>query len=316
MSRTPLLHTFQQLFQDFAEQEATGRPVAEIQAERNQRPSRRDFLELSSLGAVGVLASERWSWAAAAPRIAIVGGGISGLNAALTLQDAGLASTVYEASSRFGGRMHSDTTSWLNGQVTEHYGELIDSTHKTILRLAKRFGIAVDDVSGAEPARTADTYYFFGRYYTRDQANADFNAVYNAVKKDLKAAGYPTHYDSYTAAGYQLDQLSVHDWIETRVPGGHSSPMGTLLDLAYNIEYRWRNDGPEFLEPDLPAGLPADSGKLQDLRTLGRAVSPARGQRAGAEGGGSRVAAFKPAHRHGAHIDCEERRRHPQARLP
>jgi monoamine oxidase len=41
-------------------------------------------------------------------QIAIVGAGIAGLTAALTLQDAGLACTIYEASNRIGGRIHSD----------------------------------------------------------------------------------------------------------------------------------------------------------------------------------------------------------------
>jgi monoamine oxidase len=31
--------------------------------------------------------------------------------------------------------------------------------------------------------------------------------------------------------------MSIYDWIETRVPGGHSSNFGKLLDVAYNIEY-------------------------------------------------------------------------------
>jgi monoamine oxidase len=31
--------------------------------------------------------------------------------------------------------------------------------------------------------------------------------------------------------------MSLFDWIESRVPGGHSSPMGKLLDVAYNEEY-------------------------------------------------------------------------------
>jgi monoamine oxidase len=35
-------------------------------------------------------------------RIAIVGAGIAGLNAALTLQDAGLACTIYEAADYIG----------------------------------------------------------------------------------------------------------------------------------------------------------------------------------------------------------------------
>jgi monoamine oxidase len=133
--------------------------------------------------------------------------------------------------------MHSDTTSWANGQVSEHCGELIDSTHKTILGLARRFKIPVADLSSAEPPQSAETYYFFGQRYTRDQANADFNAVYQAVKKDLIAAGFPTVYFSYSAAAAALDQTSVYDWIESRVPGGHGSKMGQLLDVAYNIEY-------------------------------------------------------------------------------
>jgi monoamine oxidase len=50
---------------------------------------------------------------------------------------------MYEAASRVGGRMHSDTTSWLNQQVSEHRGEFIDTNQKTILGLAKRFKIGV-----------------------------------------------------------------------------------------------------------------------------------------------------------------------------
>jgi monoamine oxidase len=133
--------------------------------------------------------------------------------------------------------MFSDTTSWANGQVTEHCGELIDSGHKTILKLAKRFKLPVDDLAAAEPPHSTETYFFFGQYYSRPQANADFNAVYKAVKQDLNAAGYPTLYNHYKSAGLALDHMSVFDWIESRVPGGHSSPLGQLLDVAYNIEY-------------------------------------------------------------------------------
>src|SRR5262249_53133131 len=39
------------------------------------------------------------------------------------------------------------------------------------------------------------------------------------------------------AAGFALDHMSVFDWIESRVPGGHGAPLGQLLDVAYNIEY-------------------------------------------------------------------------------
>jgi monoamine oxidase len=237
MARTPLLSRLQQLCRDFDEAEATGRPVADVQADRAGGKSRRDFLKVATAGAAGAMAWPVRTLAGPAPRIAIVGAGIAGLHAALTLRDAGYASTIHEASNRVGGRMHSDTTSWLNGQVSEHCGELIDTSHKTVLGLAKRFNLKVADLLSAQPVQSTDTYYFFGHYYTRDEANADFNAVYHAVKKDLTAAGYPTLYTRYTQAGSDLDRLSVYDWIETRVPGGHGSRMGQLLDVAYNTEY-------------------------------------------------------------------------------
>src|SRR5688572_4169411 len=41
-------------------------------------------------------------------QIAVAGGGISGLTAALTLQDRGHAVTLFEASDRLGGKLHTD----------------------------------------------------------------------------------------------------------------------------------------------------------------------------------------------------------------
>ena len=237
MTRTPLASRLQQLYRDFVEQETTGKPVDEIVRRRVASPSRRDFLKLAADAGAAATVVRPVRSLAAPPRVAIVGAGIAGLNAALTLRDAGIASTVYEASARVGGRMHSDTTSWLNRQVSEHCGELIDSGHKTVLALAKRFKVEVADLTRAQPADSTDTYYFFGGYYSPPAALADFDPVYRAVKADAKAAGYPTLHTSYTAAGYALDQMSAFDWIESRVPGGHSSRMGQLLDVAYNIEY-------------------------------------------------------------------------------
>jgi monoamine oxidase len=65
----------------------------------------------------------------------------------------------------------------------------------------------------------------------------DFNPVWNNVKKDVNAASYPTLYNLSTPGGVALDHMSIYDWIESRVPGGHRSSMGQLLDVAYNIEY-------------------------------------------------------------------------------
>jgi monoamine oxidase len=249
MARTPLLQALRRLAREHAAAEQLGIPVAELRARREEAVySRKDLLKragaagaaIAAAGPLGSLA--RAASAAAAPRIAVVGGGIAGLTTALTLQDSGIASTVYEAhSTRVGGRMHSDFTDfpgyWANSQGAELCGELIDSGHKTILALARRFNLATVDLLGSEPNHSEDTYYFAGTYYPKEVADQDFQPVHQALQRDVQAASYPTTYRINTAAGIALDNMSVYEWIESRVPGGHGSPLGQLLDVAYNIEY-------------------------------------------------------------------------------
>ncbi|HEV2140391.1 MAG TPA: FAD-dependent oxidoreductase, partial [Candidatus Dormibacteraeota bacterium] len=238
MARTPLLRMFESLVQDFKEAKRSGRPVEEVQEERRRmRPTRRDFLKVGGAVIGAAALGGRLPAFAASSRIAIIGGGISGLNAALTLQDNGIASTVYEASSRVGGRMHSDTTSWLDGQTSEHCGELIDSGHTAILNLCTRFNLPTVDLHAAEPPNSTETYFFGGHYYPFSQATKDFEAVFDRLTADNNAAPFPTLYNMHTPAGVALDHMSVSQWIDSRVPGGHASNMGKLLDVAYNIEF-------------------------------------------------------------------------------
>jgi monoamine oxidase len=243
MARTPLMRALQELASEYNEASARGISVEEVRRLRRAEISRRDFLKGAGAVAAGLTLSGTLAGraltahAASTPRIAIIGGGISGLNAALTLQDAGYASTIYEASSRLGGRMHSDTTSWANGQTSEWCGELIDTDHTTIRGLARRFGLQTVDLIKAEPSGSQDTYFFFGKYYLQKTAVHDFQQVYTVLQKQLKEAPFPTLYNRVTSEGYQLDHTSVYEWIEKYVTGGHKSNMGQLLDVAYNEEY-------------------------------------------------------------------------------
>ena len=132
--------------------------------------------------------------------------------------------------------MHSDATTWRNGQKSEWCGEFIDSGQKTMLGLASRFGLTVVDEIAAQPVGSSDTLYFDGKYYAQEHADRDFAPV-NAILQQQLAAAPSTVYNSYTQTGYDLDHLSVYDWIEKYVPGGHKSQMGRYLDSAYNQEY-------------------------------------------------------------------------------
>jgi monoamine oxidase len=239
------LRFIQRLSSEHDEAERLRMPVSELrERSREAMYSRRELIKRGGLlGAAAVvgpsmLSAPAYAASGSTPRIAIVGGGIAGLSAALTLQDKGLTSTVYEVAGRVGGRMHSDRSGyWADGQISEFCGELIDTNHTTIQGLAKRFNLPLTDLHAAEPPGSGETYWFLGGRYSQSQADADFEAVRDAAKNDLTAAGYPTLYNNYKPAGRMLDLMSVYDWIESRVPGGHGSAFGRLLDAAYNEEY-------------------------------------------------------------------------------
>jgi monoamine oxidase len=246
MARTPLLRAFQSLAEEHRTAERLGIAPEELRGRRGEAAySRREILKRAGIAGAGVaagpLAFASRATAATTPRgrIAIVGGGIAGLSAAVTLADKGVASTVYEAATdRVGGRMHSDRTGyWADNQVSEFCGELIDSGHKTILHLAQRFGLATSDLFGAQPNGSTDTLWFLGGYYATDQADKDFQPIHNTLQGQVQATSYPTTYASHTDAGVMFDQMSVYDWIENYVRGKHGSALGRLLDAAYNEEY-------------------------------------------------------------------------------
>jgi monoamine oxidase len=243
MARTPLLGSLQSLFREYRAAHAAGLPPSELPEQRAARRAatrgltRRELLIGGAAGTIALGSPRPVRAAGADPTLAIVGAGIAGLTCALELADHGIAATVYEASGRIGGRMFSNTSYFAGGQVAEWGGELIDTGHKTIRKLAQRFGLRLDDLLDAQPPGSEDTYRFFGRYYPKTQADADFAPVFRAVVADEASAPFPTTFDDFTGAGAALDAMSVYDWIESRVPGGHTSPMGMLLDTAYAIEY-------------------------------------------------------------------------------
>lgn len=177
------------------------------------------------------------------PRIAIVGAGIAGLNAALTLQDAGLACTVYEASDHIGGRMHSDTATWDDGMVTEWCGEFIDRDHETLRHLASRFGLPLIDLEQQHIADNAQTtMYYCNRYYDAQEFTRDFRVLAPILEQHYQEAGFPTTHTRFTETAYQLDHMSVYDWVERYVQGGDTTPLGHMLNCGctgfYGLETR------------------------------------------------------------------------------
>jgi monoamine oxidase len=240
MARTPLFGWRQQAASVAAEAATRNVSTDQVLAEQAERRlSRRDLLKLA--GATGLAAGLSTLGAqpagAASPRIVVVGAGLAGLTCAYRLKQAGYAATVYEASGGVGGRCWTLRGAFVEGQIAERGGELIDQGHTAIRQLAQELGLPLDNLLAAEVNGTEPCYYFDGAPYSFAQATDDLKGIYQVLHRDVSEASYPTLYNSYTQRGYELDHLSVLDWINKYVPGGIRSRLGQLLDVAYNIEY-------------------------------------------------------------------------------
>lgn len=64
--------------------------------------------------------------------VVVIGGGLAGLNAALTLQEAGVEVDLYEASDEVGGRVKSD---YIDGYIFDHGFQLINEGYSELKRL-------------------------------------------------------------------------------------------------------------------------------------------------------------------------------------
>lgn len=238
MPRSPLADQLQDIASVVSEASRRDVPAERVISERATKyASRRDFLKLAAATAAAVAFQPVARTFAAAPRIAVIGAGLAGLTAAYRLKQAGYSASVFEAADRIGGRCWTGRGLFNDGQIIEHGGELIDTGHIEIRQLAQELGLDLDNLFNADPSGLEPLYYFDGQPYTYTQATNDLKGIWQKIHKDVSAASYPTQYNLYTQRGWELDHMSIIDWINESVPGGINSKLGQLLDVAYNIEY-------------------------------------------------------------------------------
>jgi monoamine oxidase len=193
--------------------------------------TRRQFLARSAATAAALAPLSRTAKAAGAPRVAIVGAGLAGLLCADRLQAGGLLPTVYEVQGRGGGRCHS-LRGFFPGQVAELGGEFIDTQHKTMLGLANRFDLALEDVSKL-PGE--ETFFFDGAHYSEADVIEQYRSFVPRMRADLKSSsGAPTFF-SKTPGDVALDHIDLASYLATRA--GDLPLLRHLLTTAYEGEY-------------------------------------------------------------------------------
>jgi monoamine oxidase len=171
------------------------------------------------------------------PTIAIVGGGLAGLTCCYKLKKAGIQATVFEASGRIGGRCWTLRDTFSNNQFVERGGEFISSIHSTILGLIQELGLTVDDLLNLEGHSTNTRYFVNNNFYNIGVITRDYQKVWGKLQCDLAQVGPSVLYNNYSIRGFELDNISVDDWINDSLPGGVISNFGQLLKLALTLEY-------------------------------------------------------------------------------
>ncbi len=167
-------------------------------------------------------------------RIAIVGGGMAGLNTAYKLQKAGLSAKIFEGADRTGGRIFTATNLLGEGLTTELGGEFIDSTHEEMLALMDEFKLERLDTQGPDAASLKpETYFVNGRHYTQAQAARAFVPLAKRILEDYDSMGEVVNYATEGGGGV-FDRQSISQYFDTI---GASGWMRELLEVAYVTEY-------------------------------------------------------------------------------
>lgn len=173
---------------------------------------------------------------AAEAKIAIVGAGLAGLTAARELKlTYGLDADLYEGNTRVGGRCYTARGLFAQNQIAEHGGELIDTDHHAIRRLARDLGLKLTDVLAAAPADTKALYLFNGEHYDLAKATRDWRPIFRLVQQQSKAIG-DFSYRHSTDAAKTFDAMSISQWVDLFVPGGGKGQLGQLIENAFTEE--------------------------------------------------------------------------------
>jgi monoamine oxidase len=207
--------------------------------ERSGRQSRREWLNtVASAGMAGAAAllspaEPLFADRSARPSIdvGIVGAGLAGLACADALAAGGVNAAVYEAGARLGGRCIS-LRNLFPGQVAERGGEFIDTPHKTMLRYARRFNLALEDVS-KEPG---DVFYHLnGRLIPESAVIDEFREFVPVMRLDLRGLSKePTALD-HTDADIARDRTSLAAYLDGA--NGANQPAGAIAKAAIIAAY-------------------------------------------------------------------------------
>ena len=150
------------------------------------------------------------------PKIAIIGAGIAGLNAAYTLKKQGITSDLYEANTRAGGRIFTAQNILNPDLSTELGGEFIDSDHHDMRNLAAEFGFPLLNLyAHSELKLQQNLYYFNGVSYSDDDFISGISAYLPKINNDYDKLSDIIKYNSYSAVDKKFDNMNLEQYFDS-----------------------------------------------------------------------------------------------------
>lgn len=221
MARTPLFGLFARALRSATLANRHGVPINELPELQRLKTSRslgrRKFLKTAAAfggGAMLTVGSQGFrnsilAQEINAPKIAIVGAGMAGLNAAYQLKKAGYRATIYEASNRVGGRMYTvhdaiGENTWVNLGA-----EYINSDHEDMIALAEEFNIPLLNRFTPEELALQNLYYFDGRTISDAELGEALLPVTERIAADADRLD-----EDWDNVSIELDALSVSDYCD------------------------------------------------------------------------------------------------------
>lgn len=239
MSHSPLFRTLVRLLQS-----ARSQPV-QTQASlpsQSSHWSRRRFLKYSALAGGATIATTtladlpNWQPAlgSARPTIAIIGGGIAGLNAAYQLKKLGLRATVYEAKPYLGGRIQSRRGLVSQGLINDLGGSFVNTDHADILALAREFRLELfNRFEQPDVSRFPETaFYYEGRLIPEAEMAENLRPLAAQIGTD--AALLDEDFDTNVEV---FDAMSVADYLNKHQDKILAPFVRALVETGIRTEY-------------------------------------------------------------------------------
>ncbi|MDH3390157.1 MAG: FAD-dependent oxidoreductase, partial [Gammaproteobacteria bacterium] len=154
------------------------------------------------------------------------------------LMQYGINSTVYEANTRIGGRMYSNTGFFSDNRVVEWGGEFISTEHTAIRNLAHQLGLQLEDVNKLSVG-DEETYLINGQLYNENDLLDEWvGGLYEVMKRAQQDAPWQPFYNSeHTAEHLYYDQISAIEWLESDLGYPSSNWVHKLLLTDLVAEY-------------------------------------------------------------------------------